>query len=70
MKHYQQRLKNKIKNKLIIYKNLKDLNMLINLTIKIDNCLFEYCYQANLPYQNNQQHTGNRGDAIELNNTS
>jgi len=54
MEHYHQRLKNKIKNRLIIYKNFKNLNTLINLTIKIDNCLFKYWYQANTPQQTNQ----------------
>ena len=53
MKHYQQGLKNKIKNGLIIHKNPKNLNTLINLAIKIDNCFFECCYQANPPQQNN-----------------
>jgi len=43
--------------------------MLINLAIKIDNCLFKYCYQANPPQQNNQQHTENK-DAIKLNSTN
>jgi len=70
MKHYCCRLKDKIKNRLIIYKNSKNLNVLINLIIKIDNCLFECCYQANPPHQNNQQHIRNGGDAIKLNSTS
>mgnify|MGYP003741342523 FL=1 len=33
----------------MIHKDLKDLNVIINLAIKIDNCLFECCYQANPP---------------------
>jgi len=44
--------------------------MLINLVIKIDNHLFKCHYQANLPHQNNQQHTGNGGNAIKLNSTN
>ena len=67
MEHYQQGLKDEIKNRLIIYKNSKNLNTLINLTIKINNCLFECCYQANPPQQNNQQYTENGGDAIKFN---
>jgi len=63
-------LKNKIKNRLIIYKNSKNLNTLINLAIKIDNHLFKCYYQANTPQQTNQQHTKNGGDAIKLNNTN
>jgi len=70
IEHYQQELKNKIKDKLMIYKNSKNLNMLINLTIKINNHLFECCYQANPPQQNNQQHTENRGNAMKLNSTN
>jgi len=70
IEHYQQGLKNKIKNRLIIYKDFKDLNALINLAIKIDNCFFECCYQANPPWQNNQQYTGNGDNAIELNSTN
>jgi len=70
IEHYWQELKNKIKNRLIIYKNLKDLNVLINLTIKIDNHLFECWYQANTPQQTNQQHTENEGDAMKLDSTN
>lgn len=68
MKGYYQGLKNKVKNRLIIYKNSKNLNTLINLTIKIDNCLFEY--QVNILQQISQQHTENKEDTIELDSTN
>jgi len=51
MEHYYQGLKKEVKNKLIIYKNSKDLNILINIAIKIDNNLFKCWaeqYQANI----------------------
>ena len=70
MEHYCQGLKNKIKKELIIYKNPKDLNALINLAIKIDNHLFECCYQDGTPRHTNQRHTGNGGDAMELDSTN
>jgi len=70
MEHYQQGLKDEIKNRLMIHKDPKDLNALINLAIKIDNCLFECCYQANTSQQTNQQHTENGGDAMELDSTN
>jgi len=70
MEHYCRGLKDKIKNRLMIYEDPKDLNVLINLAIKIDNCLFECCYQANTLQQTNQQHTGNGGDAMELDSTN
>jgi len=60
IEHYYQELKDKVKNKLIIYKNSKNLNMLINLAIKIDNHLFKCWYQANTLQQINQQHTVRR----------
>jgi len=70
MEHYCQGLKDKIKKGLIIYKDPKDLNALINLAIKIDNHLFECCYQDGIPRHINQQHTGNGGDAMELDSTN
>ena len=70
MEHYCQGLKDKIKKGLIIYKDPKDLNALINLAIKIDNHLFECCYQDGIPQHINQQHTGNGGDAMELDSTN
>jgi len=70
MEHYCQGLKNKIKKELIIYKNPKDLNALINLAIKIDNHLFECCYQDGTPRHTNQQHTGNGRDTMELDSTN
>jgi len=70
MEHYCQELKDEIKNRLIIYEDPKDLNMLINLAIKINNYFFKCCYQANTPQQNNQQHTKNKDNAIELDSTN
>jgi len=70
IEHYHQELKDEIKNRLIIYKNSKDLNALINLAIKINNCLFECCYQDSTLRQSNQQHTGTGGDAIKLDSTN
>ena len=70
MEHYYQGLKKEVKKKLIIYKNSKDLNILINIAIKIDNNLFKCWaeqYQANILWQISRQHTKNKGDAIELN---
>jgi len=66
MEHYYRGLKDKVKNGLMIHEDPKDLNALINLAIKIDNRLFECRYQTNTPRQNNQRHTGNGGDAMEL----
>jgi len=70
MEHYHQGLKDKIKKGLIIYKNPKDLNALINLAIKINNHLFECRYQDGTLRQTNQWHTRNGGDAMELDSTN
>jgi len=70
MEHYHQGLKDKIKKGLIIYKDPKDLNVLINLAIKINNHLFECCYQDGTPQHINQQHTENRRDAMKLDSTN
>jgi len=70
MEHYRRGLKDEIKKGLMIYKDPKDLNALINLAIKIDNHLFECCYQDGTPRHTNQRHTGNGGDAMELDSTN
>jgi len=70
MEHYRRGLKDEIKKGLMIYKDPKDLNALINLAIKIDNHLFECRYQDGIPRHTNQRHTGNGGDAMELDSTN